>query len=233
MPNYPDSNTSSKPMQAQRMTAMAKARPEMQAIVSEQKIIITLRCKLPPTASYLLQPGQIVRVYCEKSNSWKGPYKVGNVENKIVSLLLSRNMKQFKKTYNMPPPQGNDVDLKRHLAGVSQFKTKSPRVHIIEIIKKGDARYTSENTNTAFAKELAVLISQGFFRVVLKKDVEKNTNILGSRLIFSIKDINTGEENTRSASLCKGIRTLKRPSRKRFTDSSKILNQSPNCPRSK
>lgn len=115
---------------------MAKARLEMQAIIAEQRINQALRSKLPPAASYAIKPGQQARVYREKERCWDGPFHVLRVKDKIITVRIGKDAKQFNKSHVLPIPDHPDKEMERLLKGISQFNTETPRIQIIEIIKK-------------------------------------------------------------------------------------------------
>ena len=87
---------------------------------------------------------------------------------------------------------------------MSPLKTNEPRIQIIEIIKSSDPRYNSPEANEAFAKELAGLIDQGVFKVVIEEELPDDPNVLVARFILCIKDINTGNEKFKARFIVQG-----------------------------
>lgn len=63
-------------IQKDRIAALKAAKEEMERISAEQKLLRALRSKLPPSAKYHIQPGDIVRVFREETRKWIGPFKV-------------------------------------------------------------------------------------------------------------------------------------------------------------
>lgn len=75
MPALPVPNSKSV-KQRERLSALKLAKEEMERISAEQKLLRALRSKLPPAAKYLIQPGDLVRVFREVPRKWIGPVKV-------------------------------------------------------------------------------------------------------------------------------------------------------------
>lgn len=55
----------------------------------------------------------------------------------------------------------------------------------------------SQKFSEAKRKEIKGLVEKGTWKIVLKEEVSKDANILNGRFVFTIKNVNTKEENIR------------------------------------
>lgn len=195
VPTFP--NVSSElPAQRERLASLDAARKEMETITAELRIETALRAKLPPSTRYLIQPGNSVLVYCEKSRQYEEPYKVSRVCDKELYVVNMGVEKLFNIAQVLPEPsERGDKELKHLLDGMEQFKTgPPPGVYVTEVLHPADRRGNMELFYEAKDKKLTGLVERGVYEVVCKKDVSKDANILGGRFFLAIKNIRTKEE---------------------------------------
>lgn len=78
---------------------------------------------------------------------------------------------------------------------LQQFNSDTPPgIFLTEVLEPGDARENSPEFVLAKAKEPDGLICQGAFEIVLRDEISKQANILGSRFVLTIKEKGTNKE---------------------------------------
>lgn len=75
--------------QEENIEAQDAARKEMETVTTEVRIQQAMRAKIRPATKYLVEPGDSVLVYREKSKRYMGPFTVSNVCEKKVILELN------------------------------------------------------------------------------------------------------------------------------------------------
>ena len=124
---------------------------------------------------------------------------------KSSTIDIAGKAKTFSITQVLPNEgRGRKEEVKRLRTTMSPLKTNETRIQIIEIIKSSDPRYNYPEANEAFAKELAGLIDQGVFKVVIEEELRDDPNVLGAWFILCIKDINTGNEKFKARFIVQG-----------------------------
>lgn len=142
---------------------MEEARDEMQSMISKQRISQALRSKLPPAAYFTYNRARKqARVYREKERLWVGPFEVIRVGNKTVTIEIGSMVEEFNKTQILLVHDHPDKKLERLLTGISPFSYDTPRVNIIDIIKKNDIPYGSERQTKHFPKNFQVSYTKDY-----------------------------------------------------------------------
>jgi hypothetical protein len=84
----------------------------MEKIVSELRIKRTKSSKVPPGAYRVFDPGELVLVYRERLDEWKGPYPITRIEGKTIHFRDGDTEKPFSitavKSYVSPEHFGKD-----------------------------------------------------------------------------------------------------------------------------
>lgn len=139
--------SSTLPKQHELMLALRSARDEMAQYATEQRIIRTLKSKLPPASSYKLTPGDLVRVFMEGPRKWLGPVEVLKVKNKLVHVSNVVKVESFTVTQVMPISIGHravDNDLHHlfeHNDKVAEgviVQQEEQQIQLTEILQKDD-----------------------------------------------------------------------------------------------
>lgn len=195
LPRFPGIEASH-PNQRERFQALKTARAEMEAIVAETRIQKALRSKLPPATKYLILPGDLVRVFRERSGRWEGPFTVTKVSKKIISVTDGIKVREFNITAILPiAPRTGDQDLKHDMTTLQAFvRENGESLYPVEVLKKSDPRTRSDKCKNAINTEIEGLLSRGAFKYVRREDIPHDANILGGRFVLSIKQPNTEEE---------------------------------------
>ena len=92
------------PAQKERLAALDTARNEMETIAAELRIQLALRSKLRPATKYLVEPGDLVLVYLEKTKRYEGSFTVTTVRDKEVHLKMKGVEKHFNISQIVPDP---------------------------------------------------------------------------------------------------------------------------------
>ena len=87
------------PTQKERMLAFSRAQMEMNAVVAERRILAALTRSIPAATDFVLEIGQEVLVYQERSKEWIGPATITGIREKIVD--VKSNDGQWHRTMNM------------------------------------------------------------------------------------------------------------------------------------
>lgn len=162
LPRFP-SVDSSIPAQSDRMTALREARSEMETIVSQLRIRRAILAKVPRCSDFVLEPGDMVRVFRESDKSYIQPYPVLRVDGKQVYILDGRREVQFSLHQVIPVRTFDALTHGDHYmdelyAATRQFCSQKPRkknqippvdVHIVDILHPGDPRANSTAAQAA------------------------------------------------------------------------------------
>lgn len=208
LPRFPPHST---PLlsHSERMNAMTIARKEMANITARLRIQKALKSKLPPATKYLINPGDQVYVYSEKSKHWNGPFPVTRTFEKSVWVKRPDKEAQYSIDHTIPIQNAPHSAFINHLS--SSFKDftneQHPiRVYLTEVLKPGDHRATHPKFDEARQKEIHGLIERGVFKLILKEEVPPKANILGTRMILAIKNKNTDQELFKARLVVQGHR---------------------------
>ena len=87
------------PTQKERMLAPSRAQMEMNAVVAQRRILAALTRSIPAATDLVLEIGQEILVYQERSKEWIGPATITGIREKIVD--VKSNDGQWHKTMNM------------------------------------------------------------------------------------------------------------------------------------
>lgn len=207
------------PTQKDRMDVLAPERAEMEAIVSQKRIMTALLNAVPPAADRVYEVGEEVWVYREKKKAWEGPMLVEKVADKIVTVHDIEddyrgdfNKHQIKPYFRDLPETDANTDFVEILhAALAPFVSKDKdkhapayNVHITEIIEKRDPR--SALFGDAKRKEIEGLINRGTWKAVMKDEVPDNANVMGGRFVLAIKDGGTDREVFKARFVVQGYR---------------------------
>lgn len=85
------------------------ARNKMATIVAHQHISLALSSRLSPDKLYLISPGDLVRVYPERSKAWEGPFVVCRIGGRQVWIQdRSHRVLLFNVSQLLPDPKTSD-----------------------------------------------------------------------------------------------------------------------------
>lgn len=201
VPSFPASPRHN-PKQRERFAALKAARDEMSQIVCEKRLNDALRRKLPDSTSYLIRPGDNVRVFRETSKAWDGPFQVTKLDRKLVTVTDGIKAKTFNIAQVLPcQTTVRDPKTQRELSRIFDHA-----IHSVEILKTTDPRYSSEASRKAIRDEIIGLESRGVFTIVDEKDIPADAIVLGMKIILAIKDGGTAEERYKARIVALGHR---------------------------
>ena len=179
------------------MKAIVDARSEYGKIVSELKIQRAIMSKLPAATQFNLRAGDRVLVFRDKQKRWTGPFTIQSICGKHGYVTDGSKTVKFNITQILPhSADKRNHDLQRLLTGISDFQSV-PDIHITQVFYPSDRRAKTRECQTAIAKEITGLIRRKVFKIVKRKNLPRNANIMGSRIVLSIKDMGTPNENTK------------------------------------
>lgn len=138
----------------------------------------------------MLKPGDLVRVYREKSKRWVGPVEVTEVERKIVHVHDGVKTRQFNVVKVMPVQIGY-TSTDKHLDRFYEFNDAAENeevekakehadIYLTETLKPGDPRTHSDKAKAAVKKELDGLFAQGVFELIAEADIQVDAVVLRS-----------------------------------------------------
>ena len=133
------------PTQSERFQALQTARNEIAQITAERRVNDSLRRKIPPASSYLIRPGDSVRVYREPSRAYDGPFTVTRVDRKLITVTDGKKAKTFNVSQVMPnSAPARDPVTQRQLDRIFDHSINS-----VEVLKSTDPRYSSKASRDA------------------------------------------------------------------------------------
>lgn len=205
LPTFPIVS-SDRPEQADRLSAMKRARDEMAKITAELRIREALRSRLPPSTRYHLAPGDKVRVFRERSQRWEGPFTITKTREKEVWVTDGAKEKHFNRSQVIPDPKDTgDRELRRLLAGFTSLKSgPPPGIMLTEVLHPADPRAKEKPFDSARAKEICGLFKRNAFKVVCRDEAGDDANILGGRFVLSIKNTETDEPDFKARFVVQG-----------------------------
>ena len=182
------------------------ARREMEKHMARLRINRALQRRTPAAADRSYKPGDHVLVWREKLvesriGEWIGPFEVigADESKKLVYVQDSKigaarpfNIAQVKR-YLPPETLANHVI--DEIADRLTYFASPPddEVHLTEIISSGDPRASSSEMSEAKKREIRGLLDRGTFKVILKKDLPRDANVLPGRFVLTIKSTEDGQ----------------------------------------
>ena len=139
----------------------------MDAVVAERRILAALTRSIPAATDLVLEIGQEVLLYKERSKAWIGPAPITGIREKIVHVKgndgqwhKTMNMQQVKPYVRESPQPTNMLSRDEFLTtmmepfkSANRPKTSVFDVQITEVIKPNDPRSKDERVRAA-KKEL-------------------------------------------------------------------------------
>lgn len=191
-----------------RMKAMQVARTQMADITAELRIARALRAQLPPASKYMVNPGDQVYVHHEKDKNWKGPYNVVRTFDKMVWVNRPDKEAMYRIDHVLPAKHTPDNIFINHFSSTCKQWTRadeSCRIFLTEILKPGDYRADDPKFEKAIDKELKGL-EREVYEIVIKEDVPQDANVLGCRIVLTIKIKDTDQELYKARLVAQGHR---------------------------
>lgn len=207
LPRFPPAPTSL-PNHVDRMEAMNIARLEMANITAQLRVQQALKSKLPPATTYKISPGGQVYVHKEGAEKWVGPYEVTKTFDKVVFVARPDKEAQYSIDHVLPVQEANGNGLLHqvfHGLGTATSH-QPPSILLTEVLAPNDPRSDSPQVLRAKEKEIAGLIDKGTFEVVVREEVPDGANILGGRMVLSIKNKGSDEEVFKARFVVQGHR---------------------------
>ena len=210
------------PTHRERMEALSEAQMEMNAIISERRVSKILHRNIRQATDRVYQAGEVL-VYREGPDQWMVPFIVSKVEDKLVTVLEQNKMErtfsiQQIKPYNRLTSSSDTLDSSEFLNEMlSPFQSgSSPKLpprqtFMTEVIQYSDPR--ADKFVEAKKKKIQSLIDRKTWRVVLKRDVSVDANVLGGRFVLAIKDEGTQNEVWKAIFVVQGYRDKPKTSR--------------------
>lgn len=171
-----------------------------------------LKTKNPSSTDAFYQIGDEILIYRVKESEGTARYEDIYSDNGMVYVIVLYNktqplQKQLIKTFINIIIDHSQCFI--HLS--NKFRSGCApiaisNVYMTEFIYPADPRYKDGNFDEAKKKELKGLCDRGTFQVVLKKEVPNDANVLGGRVVLSIKDEGTEREVRKARFKVKGYR---------------------------
>lgn len=136
----------------------------METIVAVARINRALHSKIPLAIKYLMLPGDLVRVFRERSGRWEEPFTVTRVSKKIISVTDGINVEPFNTSaVILIAPKSNDRDLQSDMEIMRAFVIRNYQIQDpVEILNPSDLRTISQNLD-AIKSEISGLLAREAF----------------------------------------------------------------------
>lgn len=153
--------------------ALKLARDEMEIIVAESRLKRALLSKLPEATKYLILPGDLVRVFRERSGRWEYPFTVTLVSKKIMSETDGIKIKLFNISFVLPiAPKTNTADLENDMETLQAFVLQYQQLlYPVEDLKPSDPQTTSTKRKEAIVHEISGLLAKGGFEYIKRSKI--------------------------------------------------------------
>lgn len=113
----------------------------------------------------------------------------------------------FENHQVIPATAGKrDFEMKPLLQGLSEL-TPAPGIAITDIMYPSDARARNPECCIAIAREIKGLLERDVFRIVHRKDLPPNTNVINLRFVLPIKNVNNAQKKFKARRSSMGIAT--------------------------
>jgi hypothetical protein len=197
-PRLPIGKPQGHPSNVERIRTMRSAMDEYKNIIGQERIRRAMS-NAHKQQNHIFESGELVLVYRDKHRDAKGPYRVVDVQGKVVYVDYSsaEPRKSFSpaqlRPYLSPTTATNSllVDLHSAFRTVNaERKRATPQVLLTEQVLPKDARAASPEMIDARWREITNLFHRGTFRVRLEKDLPPHANIMSGRFVLTIKDNN-------------------------------------------
>lgn len=203
MPRFPTISKEEFPAQKERLRAMRTAREEYDRLVSRSIVDRGLRTLPPPAADHKFLPGDFVYLYREGVKHYTGPHLVASVEGKQIRIHVGDRTgpREFNISQVRPAPLTRIKSMDEIL---TSDKAGTHRVLYTEVLRHGDPR--TPLFDDAKRQELMGLLEKGTFRVVFRRDIGPNPNIVPSRYVLAIKHSENGDTKLKARFVLGGHR---------------------------
>lgn len=167
----------------------------METILAEAKINTSLHSKLLPPTNYIILPGDLLRVFKERSRRSETPLKVTRISKKIILHTDGIKVKPFNiLAVLLIAPNSNDSDFKSDMEYIQAFLIQNDPIQCpIKILKPSERRPISQKFKDAIKIEISGLLERREFEYINKK-FPINENVFFGCFYVSINHLGTEEE---------------------------------------
>jgi transposase InsO family protein len=187
--------------QQDRARAMQTARAEFQRVLAERSIRRGLQSAVPSKDLDRIRSGTMVYVYREGAKRWTGPYPVVHRHEKDVLVSIHGQPRSFNISTLKPAPVSDPAQVDETTCEIDSSNAKmsssdsqrpsaeSTHTLLTEIVDADDPR--ASQFTEAKRKEVLGLIERGTFGIQLACDAPPRPNILPSRFVLTVKNVET------------------------------------------
>lgn len=179
------------PTQAKRWSTVAVALAAASQAVGEARINMELRSKVPPAAGLVVGSGGNVRIFRETSRRWDGPFTVTRIVRKSVWVTDGQNFKAFSMAVVLPiQTRERNEDYQDLIPTVVRDENSTTsEIHLVDEFTAYDPRAKLAACVAAVQEELNGLLYRDVSRLVDRKYLAPNANLLGGRIISCITNV--------------------------------------------
>lgn len=185
--------------QTEREALIKKVTSDMEKHMAKMKISRALKHSTPQASKENFEVNDTVLVWRENTISnrigeWLGPFSIKKIDRKRKLIWITEhqnpfNITQIKKYH--PPDKCADqlMDQINNCFNLFSSPSLNCDIHLTEILHPTDLRASSPEMNEAKKAKIKGLLKRGTFKIILKRDVPKNGNILPGRFVLAIKSL--------------------------------------------
>lgn len=122
-----------------------------------------------------------------------GTFIIFKMYGKNIWVSDEKSTKQFNITQIIPDPADvADSELSRILTGFKDLKKSgTPGIFVTEVINPESSDKNYPKFDSPKAKEMCGLLKKGALKILSRKNITHNANILGGRFVISINNTET------------------------------------------